>query len=74
MSTIIFVVGVYDLTDGHEVAHKEYDHYSEARKAYLRAARNWETPLSKDDPYPFGVLLFTESGTILGGFGDCEAL
>lgn len=70
MSTISFIIAVYDLTEGNEVTRKEYSNFAVALEAYSRTMYNWERPLSEDDPYPFGVLMFTSEGDILYGFGE----
>jgi len=70
MPTVNFIVAVYDLTDGREVARKEFEHFIDAAKARRKAIYWWEEPVDENDPCPFGVLLFTSSGNIVYGFGE----
>lgn len=66
----MFIITVYDLTDGREVAQKSKDNFAEAIETYQRAVQNWREPADEDDFALFDVMMFTGNGDIIFGFGE----
>lgn len=66
----MFIIAVYNLTDGREVAQKTKDDFAEAIETYQRAVRNWREPADENDFALFDVMMFTGSGDIIFGFGE----
>lgn len=68
----MFIVAVYDLTNGAEMARKEFEGFSDAFLSYTRAVRTWRD--DGDDAlacyHPYDVMLFTGGGNIIYGFGE----
>ena len=68
----MFIVSVYDLSDTHakEVARKEMNDFTDALRAYARALTLWRDPIDDDDLCAYDVMLFTNNGNIVYGFGE----
>ena len=62
----MFVISVYDLKTGDEVYHAETNSISESLHLYELAVKHYRNYCTDDC---FGVMLYTESGNIIYGFG-----
>lgn len=63
----MFVVSAYDLRNGDEVHHEEFENIEAALTSYQLAVLHYRNYCT-DDCY--GVLLYTGSGNIIYGFGE----
>ena len=63
----MFIVSAYNLHDGTEVHHEEFENIEPALTAYQLAVLHYRNYCT-DDCY--GVMLYTESGSIIYGFGE----
>lgn len=63
----MFVISAYDLHTGEEVFHQEFERIESALTAYQLAVLHYRNYCTDDC---FGVLLYTESGSIVYGFGE----
>lgn len=63
----MFVISVYDLHNGNEVHHEEFEHIEAALTSYQLAVLHYRNYHSADC---YGVLLYTSSGNIVYGFGE----
>ena len=63
----MFAVSAYDLHTGEEILHHEFERIEFALTAYQLAVLHYRNYCTDDC---FGVMLYTESGNIVYGFGE----
>jgi hypothetical protein len=70
----MFIISVYDLTDGREILSRAFDDFARANYFYWNMVKAWRDDPAEDDfrpgYHPYDALFYLYTGEIVCGFGE----